>query len=326
MRKLSDRTLFTQTATASSTVLLAFLLQNCAISPEAQTNTTPTNSQPTSPPMAEVVQAATPVATGQRTYHIGNSLTDSLNDSLAKIAQSAGYQHDYLRSTIPGAPTDWNWDHPGQALGEPDYRTVFETKAPLDHLFIQPFAGHGRSLENETDYSGRFYRLARQKSPNVQLWVYAQWAAQSLDDPWAKAKDSAAGLGLQPAKNWEEAVRNHLVYHEAVRQRLDDQNEGKPVLIVPGGSALIRLKQEIEAGKVPGMNNFFATQFEDDLHLNPKGKYLISLVHYACIYRRDPTGVTVANTGLTTEQAAIYQRIAWETVRNYQWTGLGSKK
>lgn len=309
-------------AIAISTVLTAGLLQNCAIAPDTQTQNAPINPQPSSSPLTQAVQAATPVTTGQRTYHIGNSLTDSLNDLLAEIAQSAGYQHDYLRSTIPGAPTDWNWDHPGRAIGEADYRTVFETKAPIDHLFVQPFAGHGRSLENETDYSGRFYRLARQKSPNVQLWVYAQWAAQSLDDPWAKAKDSAAGLGLQPAKTWEEAVRNHLAYHEAVRQRLDDQNEGKPVLIVPGGLALIRLKQEIEAGNVPGISDFFATQFEDDVHLSPKGKYLISLVHYACIYRRDPTGITAADTGLTAEQAAIYQRIAWETVRNYQWSGV----
>jgi hypothetical protein len=240
-----------------------------------------------------------------------------MNDSLAEIAQSAGYHHEYLRSTIPGAPTDWNWDHPGTALGEADYRVVFDTKAPIDHLFTQPFAGHNRDIANEVEYSSKFYRLARQKSPNVQFWLYAQWPTKDVNDHWAQASGSAAGLGLQPAKTWEEGVRNHMAYHEAVRQQIQQVNGGKAVLIVPGGLALAQLKQEIEAGRVPGMKDFFASQFEDDIHLSDQGAYLIALVHYACIYRRDPAGVTFANTGLTREQAAIYQRIAWSTVQKY---------
>ncbi len=103
---------------------------------------------------------------------------------------------------------------------------------------------------------------------------------------------------------------------------MDDQNEGKPIRIVPGGLALARLKQEIEAGRVPGIRDFFASQFADDLHLSAKGAYLIGLVHYACIYRRDPSGIKSAGPGLTAEQAAIYQRIAWETVRRYKWAGV----
>ena len=41
----------------------------------------------------------------------------------------------------------------------------------------------------------------------------------------------------------------------------------------------------------------------------------MALVHYACIFGADPQGkVTYANSGLTAQQAAIFQRIAWETV------------
>lgn len=264
-----------------------------------------------------------PVTVGQRTYHIGNSLTDTINDQLEPIAKSAGYTHTFLRSTIPGAPTDWNWDHPGEASGERDYRVVFNTRAPLDHLFIQPYAGHDRSIENEAEYSGRFYRLARQKSPNVQLWIYAQWANRSFHDNWAKATGSAARLGLTPAKTWEAAINNHLRYHEAVRQRLDDQNDGKPVLIVPAGLALLRLKRAIDAGQVPGITDFFTSQFQDEIgHLSKQGAYLVALVHYACIYRRSPVGVSAANSGLTPSQASMYQQIAWDTVQNYPWSGL----
>ena len=263
-----------------------------------------------------------PLTTGQRTYHIGNSLTDVLNDWLAPIARSAGYNHQYFRSTIPGAPTDWNWNHPGDALGEPDYRIVFANRAPIDHLLIQPFAPHGRSLENEADYIGRFYRLAQEKSPQVQLWVYAQWSQRNFQDAWSQGKESAAGLGLSPATTWDAAVRNQMTYHEALRQRLSEQNPGKPVLIVPAGLAMVRLKDAIAAEKVPGMRDFFAEHFTDDIHLTSKGAYLVALVHFASIYRKNPAGVTFEKTGLTPEQAAIYQQIAWDTVRNYRWSGV----
>ncbi len=269
--------------------------------------------------------ARPPVTTGQRTYHIGNSLTDSIDGWLEAIARSAGYGHVFLRSTIPGAPTDWNWNHPGEALGEADYRVVFDTKAPIDHLSTQPFAGHNRSLENEAEYSGRFYRLARQKSPNVQLWVYAQWPDRNLDDPWSHAKGSVEGLGLSPAKTWEQAVMNHLAYHEAVRQRLDDQNEGNSVLIVPGGLGLVNLKRAVETGRVPGIRDFFNEHFDDEVHLTSKGRYMVALIFYSCIYMKSPVGVTFEKTGLTAEQAKIYQQIAWDTVRNYPWSGVKEK-
>ena len=301
-------------------LLIPPILQACAHPVSTQTVASTPLPQQTTP---KIVAASPlpPLTTAQRTYHIGNSLTDALNDWLEPVAKRAGFNHQYLRSTVPGAPTDWNWDHPGEAQGEADYRTVFDTKAPIDHLFIQPFAGHGRSIENESDYAGRFYRLARQKSPNVQLWLYAQWSDRQMSDSWAKATDSADGLGLTPAKTWEEAAYNHLKYHEAVRQRLSEQNPGKPVFIVPAGVALAKLKRAIEGGKVPGMRDFFAENLADDIHLTSKGAYLVALVHFACIYRKNPAGLTLESTGLTSEQAAIYQKIAWETVKEYRWSG-----
>jgi hypothetical protein len=85
----------------------------------------------------------------------------------------------------------------------------------------------------------------------------------------------------------------------------------------------VALKREIEAGRVAGISDFFATHFDDDLHLTAKGQYLVSLVFYACLYRQSPEGrVTSANSTLTDAQAMIYQRIAWETARSYRWSGL----
>lgn len=66
------------------------------------------------------------------------------------------------------------------------------------------------------------------------------------------------------------------------------------------------------------MSNFFTEHFSDDLHLSQKGAYLISLVFYSSNYQRSGEGVvTHQGSDLNAEQARLYQRIAWDTVRNY---------
>jgi hypothetical protein len=52
------------------------------------------------------------------TFHIGNSLTDTVDGWLKPVMESAGYSERFYRFTIPGAPTDWLWDHPGSGFGD----------------------------------------------------------------------------------------------------------------------------------------------------------------------------------------------------------------
>jgi Chitobiase/beta-hexosaminidase C-terminal domain len=258
-----------------------------------------------------------------RTFHIGNSLTDTVDGWLEPVAQSAGQSLDFHRFTIPGAPTDWLWDHPGGGFGDSRYAEAFDALAPIDHLFTQPFAGHDRSIENEADFSGRFFDLCRKDSPGVQMWLYAQWPGRRFDDNWSRGKGSAGKLGLEPAKTWQKGAANQLAYVEAVRDRLDASHEGKLVRIVPAGTALAQLKTRIDEGEVPGMTDFFAETFADDLHLNAKGRYLVALVHYACIFGESPEGkVSALTTGLTPEQAKVFQRVAWDAVKGYRWSGI----
>ncbi len=260
------------------------------------------------------------VVLAQKTYHLGNSLTDTNNGMLSAITQSAGKAHTYLRTTIPGAPTDWIWDHPGSANGEPDYRVVFANHV-LDHLFTQPFAGHCRSIDNEADYSGRFFTQARNKNANVQHWLYMQWPSTSLDDCWSKGQGGVNGTA---ATNFVQAICNFRVYFEKVRDLMDTQQPGKAIRIMPSGLALAKLKIEMEAGRVPGLTDFNAAMFTDGLHMTDKGAYLVSLTHYVGIYGESPVNrVTYKPASLTEQQAALFRQIAWDVVSDYPWSGLG---
>lgn len=271
-------------------------------------------------------------------FHIGNSLTDTINSWMEPLAASGGHHIRYYRFTIPGAPTDWLWDHPGTGFGENHVAQAFLARAPLTDLVTQPMAGHNRSIDNEADYSGRFFDVARKYSPNVQMWLYAQWPDAQFKDYWSRGVSSYNGhkviLG-DPAKTWQEAVENHTRYNEQVMEemnkaRADGIKAGKckPVLIIPGGLALGELRTRIEAGSIPGMTDFVQEIYHTptDIHLSPKGSYLIALVHYACLYKDNPEGkVTYAHSGLTAEQAKLFQQIAWQVCKNYKYSGLNDK-
>jgi hypothetical protein len=198
------------------------------------------------------IGAPPPVRAGQRTYHLGNSLTDTINGWLAPVAQSAGYRHDYLRSTIPGAPTDWNWDHPGNANGEPDYRVVFAAKAPIDHLFTQPFAGHDRSIENEAEYSGRFFRLAREKESQRPALALRPVAGPRSSATTGRREGERVGPGSDPRDHLGAggAKPSGLCRSRPAAHGRAERGQGHSRR--PGGSALARLKQEIEAGAFQG--------------------------------------------------------------------------
>ena len=258
------------------------------------------------------------------TFHIGNSLTDTLDGWLKPVMESAGYTHAFYRFTIPGAPTDWLWAHPGQGFGESRYREAFLIRAPLTDVFTQPFEGHGRSIANEAEHSANFFAAAREHSPDVQPWLYSQWPVKSGTGSWAEAKwrKEEAPAGVRPSGgDYAAGCENHLRYFEAVRETINKTWKGKPVLIVPTARAMAEAMKAIEAGQVPGLSDFGAF-YSDDLHLTPKGRWFVANVVMACLGKESPDGKTaVLNSGLTEAQAKALQKIAWDVVSDYEHAG-----
>ena len=256
------------------------------------------------------------------TYHIGNSLTDTVNGFLSEVAASGGKNLYYIRKTIPGCGIEGNWNLNEKGFASPEgwmnnYQRVFAEKK-VEHLFLQPFP-NPPGIDSDAEFGGNFIQLARKHNPAVQPWLYAQWPALK----WGKdAHCEGAGWmkpvwyppNRQPA-TWEEAMANKMLYYKEVFVRWNALEGEKPVRLVPGGPALIRLKEAIESGDIPGIKEFNAEIFSDNIHLSRPGRYLIALVHYACLYGESPEGkVAHANSGLNAEQARLFQRIAWETV------------
>ena len=279
-----------------------------------------------------------------RTYHVGNSLTDSFNPHLQAIALSAGHNLYYMRKVILGCAISMNWERNGDGFASPDwwannYNEVF--KRGVDHLFLQPYPNPG-GITPDTTAGNNFIRLGRETNPSIQPWLYAQWTSfpgpfDGFSTGWGWGSEPWSPTKKNPA-NWEEAMANRMEYYTLI---LDNWNKApfpelegengepptfKPARLAPVGDALVRLKREIEAGKIPGIDNFQRI-FSDGHHLSLPGMYFASLVLYGCIFGESPEGkVTHANTELTREQAEIFQRIAWEAVLAEPRTGVAEDK
>jgi|GEM_PF-1556052 len=292
--------------------------------------------------------SAAPLKKGLRVFFTGNSLTDGFRKTLKPFARSAGIEHFDDMVGAAGAPTDWLWNTAN--MNQLATKKLTDD-APLDFLITQPFGGHGRSVENETAATGNFFELARQNSPNIKICIYQQWpsAAKFDTDCWGSgninlwenptdwqdsipksgeqlgknrrggAADKLFWLLLPPPKSWDDAILNQVRYFDVLRENLARKYPQTEVRIIPGGLALLRVKQLVDAGKFPSLDpkeTFFTAFFSDGLHLNPRGNYIIALTHLACLYNMDPTGkVTSAGTGLTEEQARVIQQAVWKTVR-----------
>ena len=268
-----------------------------------------------------------PITKGLRSYHIGNSLTDTINPWLRPIADSTGLLHDYARWTIPGAPIKWIAEHKGTGFGSPDGATVYDTFvqsfAPIDHLSLQPYGDPDFASQGPAAISLMNTALAH--SPDIQFWIYSQWPGRTEWSSGAFSQGYSGWPVQHPATSWEEGVDNHLLYHEAFRDYVDPSVPGKRILIVPAGLALKELKRQMDAALIPGLSDFFSTMFEDEEHLRVPAQYLVGLVFYSCLYRQSPEGrVTHSGTGLTQAQAQALQRIAWNVASNYPGSGIAA--
>jgi hypothetical protein len=118
---------------------------------------------------------------GFTTFHLGNSLTQT-TAQFARYAQTAGYRHSYTIFAMPGAPTVKLWN---SSLAEEKERLqkTWNSVARVDQLTVQP---RDFNVAEEADYCIRFFNLVREKTPEVQPWLYVEWTEAIRERPTDK--------------------------------------------------------------------------------------------------------------------------------------------
>jgi hypothetical protein len=275
-----------------------------------------------SPPSTGTYRVGDPTPPRLSTFHIGNSQTQTTHD-LAKYLATAGYEHEYHAYLQPGILTYALWEKDVQTTNERWNKTFAEIKR-IDHFTVQP---RDFDLAREVKHQQLFYQMMRQKTPDMQPWLYCEWTELARQRPTDKGEvPSREMTKVYPALTWEESSAAMLLYIEELQQMvLENYPEGKRPRVIPTGIACGWLKNLLDNGKIPGLgaDDFEPIWFFDSVHPGREGKYLIDLTWYAAFYGQSPEGkILPIETSLTAAQATAFQRLAWETVRNYPDCGL----
>ncbi len=283
---------------------------------------------------------------GLFTAHIGNSLTGTCGN-FWRYARTAGYAHHQESFLRPGALTRENWavatgdykndklanakEMQSQKRGTPTWDEYWSKIGKVDLITLQP---RDFDLDKEIAAEISFIRKFREKSPDLQPWLYCEWVEMKR----ARPTDNGTIPSFQmkktfPALTWEESMSAMLLYVEELQHRLGEQlHEGKPAHIIPSALAMGWIKNMIDHGQFPGVKpgSFYPLLFNDQvhpasgpIHNSANGAYLVDLTWYSAFYREAPEGKTQPiETTFTPEQARTIERLAWDVIKNYPDCGL----
>jgi hypothetical protein len=269
--------------------------------------------------------------------HSGHSLTDplfanwpgqyvNLIGSINNLPPWQLFDAIVGKSTIPGSSMRARWQSP-PGYGSPDARhqinnwdlLVITERVPLLYSGGNNQQWYISALDSQRVDLSRFVNNAWTNGRNGQgaptlLWT--TWTnIDNSNGPWRQMLDV---LGTE----WE------------TMQDFANTNRpsgAPPVYIIPGHKMMARLYDDIQIGGiVPGITNINQF-FSDNIHPNALGAYAVSLIHYACIFNTNPTGLTNQLTSPPTTPPAVSPALAtylqgmiWSVVTQYSRTGVRS--
>jgi hypothetical protein len=219
--------------------------------------------------------------TPERILFIGNSVSAGVNYTMENLAASASPPTRMAAdASFTGSTVlEGLWSEPGSR-----HEQILEGK--YDRVVLQAtlseagFPGRfiGDTEQKFHEYAGKFDEEIRKGGARTVLFMHWQF-------------------DLPRAMNIEEIAR---VYWDVAKEL--------GVEVAPVGLAWQRAQKER-----PNL-----TLLSDSVHSNSLGNYLAASVLYATLFKKTPVGLTYFGWGgITPEQAAFLQRVAWETVQDY---------
>jgi len=278
--------------------------------------------------------------------HIGNSLTGTTG-GFWRFARTAGYDHKSVAFLRPGALTRELWavasgeyvsdklanakETQAQGRGSATWADFWSKVGKVDLLTLQP---RDFDLDKEIAAEVKFIKLFREKSPDLQPWLYCEWVEMVRKRPSDRGEVPSFQMKRTfPALTWEESMSAMLLYVEELQQRLGvAYPEGKRARVLPAALAMGWIKNMIDHGRFPGakLGTFYPLLFNDQVHPadapihgTANGAYLVDMTWYSAFYREAPEGrVLPIETSFTPEQARLVERLAWDVIQNYPDCGL----
>ena len=255
----------------------------------------------------------------------GHSLTDPIEQPLITLVRAVGGAESQgmviARSSVPGSTMEYRW--------QPESEMEIDAKrdiAKYDVLVLTERVSVRDAMpwHDSKDYALKWFNHAWKNGNGgrgAETVLYASWiniksGPGNTDDNDSKEKiiPFRERLDLEMG-SWQE-IADHVN-----RNRPADS---PPMRVIPGPIIMARLYDAIKAGTAPGLSRL-EDIFEDDIHVNAKGGYLMSVAHLAVIYHRDPRDIPPLNgkDGWPRRDTAEWMKtLVWEVLSTYPDSGL----
>lgn len=282
--------------------------------------------------------------------HVGHSLTDPLfapwpgqyNGLVGSANNVQPWQSwgEYVGSaTLPGSWIRFHWDTTQTWCGtNPSVNCYEANMRPLEdiHLYrIMVITENNYGAIDLNVHQSREH-LSNFVNRNWQYGNNGQGAATLLWTNWGGLDNSPNwlnGFGIpQSTTSVPTGWRRQLDSME-VRWHLmqDYANQHKPtacphVYIIPGNRMMARFYDDVQANLVPGITNV-SQIFTDGVHLNDLGAYMVTIIHYACIFNANPVGLSnqlLPSVSVPSQFATYVQNMVWNLVNNYPRAGINT--
>src|SRR4028118_571159 len=205
-----------------------------------------------------------------RLYMIGNSLTDQIYwGKFEEMAKSGGRNILLGSQRVPGAPIGWFVMHPDGGF---QHGTFGPWKKALSEyegegLSLQPFLwSYEKNIVDIPVIAEEFYK----KSPQGQLFIYAQWPGSDKGGDWTRRWLEPRAQNIMSRSEYEDTM---TWLHQNIKGH-------KPARLVPVGHVMHLLEQKAKAGQVPGMQTMWNV-YDDDVHINNVGSFIVASTFYA---------------------------------------------
>lgn len=260
-----------------------------------------------------------------RVIQSGHSLTDPLFVPLDAMVKAVGGQEAQRgridKSTVPGSPMQTRW------TDRSDYKPdAYESIADYEVLVITERASLSGTFpwHDSTGYGLKWFNHAFQNGnggKGADTILYATWvntdSGPGYENPY---NDPDGNL------TFRERMAPEMTLWQAIADYVNANRPAgsNPMTVIPGPLIMAAVYDAIEAGTAPGLTSI-TDLFDDTIHINEWGAYLISLAHFAVIYRRDPR-IVPSKIGLLPvpppETADWMKEVVATVLRDYPDAGL----
>jgi PKD repeat protein len=238
----------------------------------------------------------------KRIYLVGNSVTDCINyDGFANMALSRGNTHIWGRKIILGSPLILLWNDSTSTNGfltAPYYNYVnaFDNYT-WDCISLQPFDRGITGSDGDLAMVTNFMKRAKRHNPDVQFYIYSRYPRKP-DSTASKFPGFTADLWNQLwLGTYAGTYQNNETrkFFEDLRTAVVGAKVGmKDPCIVPVGEVMYEFNKKLAANHLPGSGLTSAWKlYQDGIHANGIGSFLIGSTFYATMYKEDPRGLTV---------------------------------